>query len=87
MLKVIPAARRGREAIHQRLVKSSIPGRRRQPSIGPTRGSPHGDVLAPGSHITVSTSELALLIAMVAVFVAGLVAVSHFEKAKGERGV
>jgi hypothetical protein len=44
-------------------------------------------VLAPGSHITVSTSELALLIAMVAVFVAGLVAVSHFEKAKGERGV
>ena len=37
-------------------------------------------VLTPGSRITVSTSELALLIAMVAVFVAGLVAVSHFEK-------
>jgi uncharacterized membrane protein (DUF373 family) len=37
-------------------------------------------VLTPGSNIKVSTSELALLIAMVAVFVAGLVVVSHFEK-------
>jgi uncharacterized membrane protein (DUF373 family) len=38
-------------------------------------------VLAPGSRIPVSTSELALLIAMVAVFVAGLLAVSRFERA------
>ena len=38
-------------------------------------------VLTPGSRIPVSTSELALLIAMVAVFVAGLIAVSRFEKA------
>ncbi len=37
-------------------------------------------VLTPGSNITASTSELALLIAMVAVFVAGLIAVSIFEK-------
>lgn len=37
-------------------------------------------VLTPGSDITASTSELALLIAMVAVFVAGLIAVSRFEK-------
>jgi uncharacterized membrane protein (DUF373 family) len=37
-------------------------------------------VLTPGSNIKISTSELALLIAMVAVFVAGLVVVSHFEK-------
>jgi uncharacterized membrane protein (DUF373 family) len=37
-------------------------------------------VLTPGTQITVSTSELALLIAMVAVFVAGLIAISHFEK-------
>jgi uncharacterized membrane protein (DUF373 family) len=37
-------------------------------------------VLTPGSNIKVGTSELALLIAMVAVFVAGLVVVSHFEK-------
>jgi len=37
-------------------------------------------VLTPGSHITASTSELALLIAMVAVFVAGLIAISRFEK-------
>jgi uncharacterized membrane protein (DUF373 family) len=37
-------------------------------------------VLTPGSHITASTSELALLIAMVAVFVAGLIAVSRFER-------
>jgi uncharacterized membrane protein (DUF373 family) len=37
-------------------------------------------VLTPGSNVTVSTSELALLIAMVAVFVAGLIAVSRFEK-------
>ena len=40
-------------------------------------------VLTPGSHINASTSELALLIGMVAVFVAGLIAVSLFEK-KGE---
>lgn len=38
-------------------------------------------VLTPGSRIPVSTSELALLIAMVAVFVAGLLAVSRFERA------
>jgi uncharacterized membrane protein (DUF373 family) len=37
-------------------------------------------VLTPGSDVTVSTSELALLIAMVAVFVAALIAVSRFEK-------
>lgn len=37
-------------------------------------------VLTPGSPVTVSTSTLALLIAMVAVFVAGLIAVSRFEK-------
>ncbi len=37
-------------------------------------------VLTPGSGVTVSTSELALLIAMVAVFIAGLIAVSRFEK-------
>jgi uncharacterized membrane protein (DUF373 family) len=38
-------------------------------------------VLTPGSHTTIGTSELALLIAMVAVFVAGLIAVSIVEKA------
>lgn len=37
-------------------------------------------VLTPGTTTTVSTSELALLIAMVAVFIAGLVVVSRFEK-------
>jgi uncharacterized membrane protein (DUF373 family) len=37
-------------------------------------------VLTPGSHSNVSASELALLIGMVAVFVAGLIAVSFFEK-------
>ena len=37
-------------------------------------------VLTPGTTSTVSTSELALLIAMVAVFIAGLVVVSRFEK-------
>jgi uncharacterized membrane protein (DUF373 family) len=37
-------------------------------------------VLTPGSDVTVSTSELALLIAMVAVFVAALIAVNRFEK-------
>lgn len=37
-------------------------------------------VLTPGNQIKASTSELALLIAMVAVFVAGLIAVSRFEK-------
>jgi uncharacterized membrane protein (DUF373 family) len=37
-------------------------------------------VLTPGSTAAVSTSELALLIAMVAVFIAGLVVVSRFEK-------
>ena len=36
-------------------------------------------VLSPGSHLRVTTSELALLIATVAVFVAGLIAVSRFE--------
>lgn len=40
-------------------------------------------VLTPGSQNTVSTSELALLVAMVAVFVAGLVVVSRFEKDDG----
>ena len=37
-------------------------------------------VLTPGSQIKAKPSELALLIAMVAVFVAGLIAVSRFEK-------
>ena len=37
-------------------------------------------VLTPGSQVKATTSELALLIAMVAVFVAGLIAVSRFEK-------
>jgi uncharacterized membrane protein (DUF373 family) len=37
-------------------------------------------VLTPGSTTKVSASELALLIGMVAVFVAGLIAVSFFEK-------
>lgn len=37
-------------------------------------------VLTPGNEVKVSTPELALLIAMVAVFVAGLIAVSRFEK-------
>jgi uncharacterized membrane protein (DUF373 family) len=37
-------------------------------------------VLTPGSHSNVTASELALLIGMVAVFVAGLIAVSFFEK-------
>jgi uncharacterized membrane protein (DUF373 family) len=41
-------------------------------------------VLTPGSHIAATTSELALLIAMVAVFVAGLIAVSLFEHKGGE---
>jgi uncharacterized membrane protein (DUF373 family) len=40
-------------------------------------------VLTPGSRASVSASELGLLIGMVAVFVAGLIAVSVFEK--GER--
>jgi uncharacterized membrane protein (DUF373 family) len=40
-------------------------------------------VLTPGSRTSVSAPELALLIGMVAVFVAGLIAVSVFEK--GER--
>jgi uncharacterized membrane protein (DUF373 family) len=39
-------------------------------------------VLTPGSS-AVSTSELALLIAMVAVFIAGFVVVSRFEKSDG----
>ena len=37
-------------------------------------------VLTPGSQVKATNSELALLIAMVAVFVAGLIAVSRFEK-------
>jgi uncharacterized membrane protein (DUF373 family) len=37
-------------------------------------------VLTPGSRIPASTSELALLIAMVAVFVAALIAVTRFER-------
>jgi uncharacterized membrane protein (DUF373 family) len=37
-------------------------------------------VLTPGSTTKISASELALLIGMVAVFVAGLIAVSYFEK-------
>jgi uncharacterized membrane protein (DUF373 family) len=37
-------------------------------------------VLTPGSHTGLNTAELALLIGMVAVFVAGLIAVSFFEK-------
>jgi uncharacterized membrane protein (DUF373 family) len=39
-------------------------------------------VLTPGSGVPLSTSEVALLIAMVAVFVAGLIAVSRFEKSE-----
>jgi uncharacterized membrane protein (DUF373 family) len=39
-------------------------------------------VLTPGS-TAISTAQLALLIAMVAVFIAGLVVVSHFEKGDG----
>jgi hypothetical protein len=39
-------------------------------------------VLTPGS-AAVSTAELALLIAMVAVFIAGFVVVSRFEKGDG----
>ncbi len=42
-------------------------------------------VLTPESHITVTTSQLALLIAMVVVFVAGLIAVSIFEKSSEEK--
>jgi uncharacterized membrane protein (DUF373 family) len=37
-------------------------------------------VLTPGTQTTVGTSELALLIAMVFVFIAGLIAVSRFER-------
>jgi uncharacterized membrane protein (DUF373 family) len=37
-------------------------------------------VLSPGQDTKVTNSQLALLIAMVAVFVAGLIAVSLFEK-------
>ena len=37
-------------------------------------------VLNPNSQASLSTAQLALLIAMVAVFVAGLIAVSRFEK-------
>jgi uncharacterized membrane protein (DUF373 family) len=37
-------------------------------------------VLTPGTHANASTSELALLIGMVAVFIAGLIAVSRFER-------
>ena len=37
-------------------------------------------VLTPGSRIPATTSELALLIAMVAVFVAALITVSRFER-------
>jgi uncharacterized membrane protein (DUF373 family) len=37
-------------------------------------------ILTPGSGELLSTSELALLIAMVAVFVAGLIVVSRFER-------
>jgi uncharacterized membrane protein (DUF373 family) len=39
-------------------------------------------VLTPGSHPNVSASQLALLIGMVAVFVAGLIAVSVFERGR-----
>lgn len=39
-------------------------------------------VLTPGSGPSLSTSELALLIAMVAVFVAGLIVVSRFERSE-----
>ena len=40
-------------------------------------------VLTPGSHTSLSASELALLIGMIAVFVAGLIAVSIFERDEG----
>lgn len=39
-------------------------------------------VLTPGSRTSLSASELGLLIGMVAVFVAGLIAVSMFEKSE-----
>ncbi len=42
-------------------------------------------VLTPGTHVNASATQLALYIGMVAVFVAGLIAVSIFEKGgKGE---
>ena len=44
-------------------------------------------VLTPGSHISASASELALLIGMVAVFVAGLIAVNIFEKKSADRAL
>lgn len=37
-------------------------------------------VLTPGSNASLSTAELAVLLAMVAVFIAGLIAVSRFER-------
>ena len=43
-------------------------------------------VLTPGSQATATTPELALLIAMVAVFVAGLIAVSRFGKSEEQDG-
>jgi uncharacterized membrane protein (DUF373 family) len=43
-------------------------------------------VLTPGTGVSASTSELALLIAMVAVFVAGLIAVSVFERGGEKAG-
>jgi hypothetical protein len=53
-----------------------------EPSASRASSAPDspGGVLTPGSDVTVSTSELALLIAMVAAFVAALIAVNRFEK-------
>lgn len=43
-------------------------------------------VLTPGGHASVSVPELGLLIGMIAVFVAGLIAVSIFEEGSGLPG-
>jgi uncharacterized membrane protein (DUF373 family) len=43
-------------------------------------------VLTPGTGVSASASELGLLIGMVAVFVAGLIAVSVFEKGDEKKG-
>jgi uncharacterized membrane protein (DUF373 family) len=44
-------------------------------------------VLTPGSTTKITASELALLIGMVAVFVAGLIAVSFFEKGSDSQAI
>jgi hypothetical protein len=67
---------------------TGMPASRGEDSAGPAAvpGEPAAGSPADGSYrrqgvaAAVSMSELALLIAMVAVFIAGLVVVSHFEK-------